>query len=125
MTKETLSKEINCKANICRQISTDFQLELKVGDIYDNQGKAESWTIEGEFTVETLRKYNYAFFCNNVPCHKVDYENEEECEVLGCEDCEKEDEVLVPASTKMRITYVSTDLDAEEMGFYQVDLELI
>lgn len=27
--------------------------------------------------------------------HQVDYENEQECEDLGCQDCENEKEVLI------------------------------
>jgi hypothetical protein len=31
----------------------------------------------------------------------------------------------VPAETKMRITYVSTDEDFYEMGYYTVELEVV
>ena len=55
-----------------------------------------------------------------VPCHKVDYNNDEEVEILDA--YEGEGEVLIPAGTKFKVLSVSTDDDYEEMGYYEVEL---
>ncbi|MBN1079231.1 hypothetical protein DVV88_16365 [Clostridium botulinum] len=61
----------------------------------------------------------------NAKGHEVDYENEEECEILDAEGCENECEVLIHKDTqKFIITFVSTDEDFEEMGYYEVELEV-
>ena len=124
LTKETIANQTNAKIkNICRQISTDYKLELNEDDIIVLE-KAESWTDGGEFTVENEREYEYLFYCiNECPVHIVDYENEEETETLGATDCEEEKEVLVAKNTKFRIISISTDEDYEEMGYYNIDVE--
>ena len=124
MTKNEIANQTNANIkNIHRQISTNYKLELKEGDIIVLE-KAESWTDGGEFTVENEREYEYMFYCvNECPVHIVDYENEEETEILGATDCEAEKEVLVAAGTKFRIISVSTDEDYEEMGYYSIDVE--
>lgn len=124
MDKETIARQINYVASeIVRTITVDRKLNLKEGDLYDNRGKAESWTEEGTFWEENNYGYTYVFYANNVPVHKVDYENVEEVEILDAH--EHEAELLVPAETKFRIVSVATDYDAEEMGYYQIDLELV
>ena len=124
MTKNEIANQTNANIkNIHRQLSTNYKLELKEGDIIVLE-KAESWTDGGEFTVENEREYEYMFYCvNECPVHIVDYENEEETEILGATDCEAEKEVLVAAGTKFRIISVSTDEDYEEMGYYSIDVE--
>ena len=124
MTKNEIANQINASIkNIHRQISTNYKLELKKDDIIIVE-KAESWSNDGYFNIETEREYEYCFICiNECPVHVVDYENEEECEVLSCEDCEAEKEVLVAAGTKFRIISVSTDEDYEEMRYYSIDVE--
>ena len=124
MTKNEIANMTNGNLKgIARQIKTNCNLELKEDDIIVLE-KAESWTDGGEFTVENEREYEYLFYCiNECPVHVVDYENEEECEILGATDCESEKEVLVAKGTKFRIVSVSTDEDYEEMGYYSIDVE--
>ena len=125
MMKEYYAKQINGVKNIARQISLNYQLDLVEGQMYNNCKKAESWSEPGaEFSIENEKKYVYVFTCDNVPCHAVDYNNKKETYDLGATDCEKEREVLVSADTKMVITYVSSDEDFEEMGYYSVELKL-
>lgn len=129
MTKNDIAKKITGKYNLCRTMAFYNKQDFRVGDLYDNWGRAESWSDEDctyGFCVENqTKKYKYVFMCENVPGHKVDYSNFEETEILAATGCESESEVIVPADTKMRIVYVSSDEDFEEMGFYCVDLELI
>lgn len=126
MTKNEIANQTNANIkNICRQIKTNYKLELKEDDIIVLE-KAESWTDGGEFTVENEREYEYCFICiNECPVHVVDYENEEECGILGATDCEAEKEVLVAKDTKFRILYISSDEDYEEIGYYSVEVEYI
>lgn len=126
-TKMDYAKNINFKGKIGRAIEVDYKLELEEGDIYDNLGKVESWSQQdGEFNSEWNREYRYIFTVNSgVEGHAVDYNNEEECEVLGCEGCEKEKEVLILPSKKFRIVSGPSEVDFEETGFYTVELELI
>lgn len=126
MTKNEIANQTNANIKqIFRQISTNYKLELKEDEVIVLE-KAESWSDNGEFTVETEREYEYCFVClNECPVHVVDYENEEECDILGATDCEAEKEVLVAAGTKFRIISVSTDEDYEEMGYYSIDVEYI
>lgn len=126
MTKNEIANMVNRNLKgIARQIKTNCKLDLIENDIIIVE-KAESWTDGGEFTVENEREYEYLFYCvNECPVHVVDYENEEECEILGATDCEAEKEVLVAKNTKFRIISVSTDEDYEEMGYYNVDVEYV
>ena len=129
MTKEELAKQINAVKDLGRIITTNFELDFIEGEIYDNRGKSESWTdrdkAEKDFIPESDRQIMYVLQCDQVPCHAVDYTNPEEREILGAEDCEHEAECLVPANTKMQITYVSGEYDFEEMGYYIVEMEVI
>lgn len=126
MTKNEIAKNITMIADeITRVITSDEKIDFMVGQIYDNRGKAESWQYKPkqDFQPEVKRKYKYILFAKNVPVHEVDYDNEEEVDILNA--YESECEVLVPAETKMRITYVSTDEDFYEMGYYTVELEVV
>ena len=126
MNKNELAKKINHKADLIRTISVDHKLELAEGQIYDNRGQAESWqddSAEESFDNEIGGNYKYVFYCKNVDCHKVDYDNEKECEILDA--FSKEGECLVSSDTKMRITDAGTDWDFEEIGYYPVELEII
>ena len=126
MTKNEIANMTNGKLKgIARQIKTGYKLQLKEDDIIILE-KAESWTDGGEFTVENDNQYEYCFYCvNECPVHKVDYKNEEECEILGATDCEAEKEVLVAKDTKFRILYISSDESYEEIGYYSVEVEYI
>jgi hypothetical protein len=126
MTKNEIAMQINCIDNIGRTLILDERSYFTEGQIYNNRDKAESWQSSDanqSFECELDGKYIYFLRCNNVPCHKVDYDNEEEVKVLNA--YENECEVLVPANTNMKIVSVSTDDDYEEMGYYEVELELI
>jgi len=129
MNKNELAQQINCEADLARTIRTNYELEFVEDEIYDNQNKVESWTdrenSQKSFIPENDGSYVYVLYCDNVPCHKVDYNNTEECDILGATDCESEAECLVSANTRMRITYVSTEDDFKEMGYYTVEMELI
>lgn len=129
MNKNEIASQINYKADLARIIKTNWEMDFAVDEIYDNQGKAESWTDRAEskqsFISENDGSYEYVLYCDNVPCHKVDYTNLEECDALGAKDCESECECLVSANTKMIITYVSSEDDFKEMGYYIVEMELV
>ena len=126
MTKNEIANMTNGKLKgIARQIKTGYKLQLKEDDIIILE-KAESWTDGGEFTVENDNQYEYCFYCvNECPVHVVNYENEEECDILGATDCEAEKEVLVAKDTKFRILYISSDESYEEIGYYSVEVEYI
>jgi len=125
MTREELANIKNRKTTIGRELVLSYKLDLEEGQIYDNRGKVESWA--GDNSDEMLvnaggNGYTYYFRCDDeVECHAVDYDNEEEVEFL--EATEGEDEVLISADTKFEIVSVSTDSDYEEMGYYEVELK--
>ena len=123
--KSEIAKQINFEGKIYRTINVDDKLNLKEGQIYDNRGRVESWCNEyGTFNPEINGEYQYFFRCDvPVKGHEVDYENEEECEVLCAVGCEDECEVLILPSQKFLIKSVTTDEDFEEMGYYEVELE--
>lgn len=124
MTKNEIArKTTGVEKEITRIIGSNYQLDFTEDTIYDNLGKAESWSIGGEFTVENKYEYYYLLKAYNVPVHHVDYTNEDETNILGAIDCEKENEVLVAAETKLRITWEPQDIDFEEMGYYVVEME--
>ena len=129
MTKNELARDINAIKDLGRIITTNYEVDFVEGTIYDNQGKAESWTDRDNsrvaFTPETSGAITYVLHCDKVPCHAVDYTNTEETELLGATGCESEAECLVPADTKMVITYVSSEDDFIEMGYYLVELEVV
>jgi hypothetical protein len=127
MTKNEIAQKIDFADRLTREISSDCLLEFIEGETYNNRGKAESWcaaSLDSQFFIEIERQYRYVFQCyDKVPCHKVDYNNDEEVEILNAH--ENEGEVLVPANTKFRIVSVATDEDFEEMGYYEIELELV
>ena len=128
MTKNEIANKINYKADLARIIMLNYKNAFKVGDIYDNRGKAESWTgPDGteDFYPELENSVEYVLYVDDIECHKVDYNSEAECDVLGATGCEVEGECLLPAETKLKITAVSSDEDFEEMGFYEVELEKV
>ena len=128
MTKNEIANKINYKADRARIIMLNYKNAFKVGDIYDNRGKAESWMGPGsteDFDPELENSVEYVLRIDDIECHKVDYDNDEECDVLDADGCESEGECLLPAETKLKITAVSSDEDFEEMGFYEVELEKV
>lgn len=128
MTKNEIAKNVNGVKNLARTITTNWEMDFQEDSIHDNQGKSESWAdrdnVKSAFAPESTGQITYVLYCDNVPCHVVDYNNKEELDALGATDCESEAECLVPADTKMIITYVSSEDDYKEMGFYVVELEL-
>ena len=124
MTKNEIALDKNFNTyRISRQIQVDEELVYQVGDII-TLDDATSWTDGGEFKVETPGEFTYVFWINNdVNVHQVDYENEEECEILGCEDCHEEQEVLIEAGRQLRITkIIESD---EEVPYTTIETELI
>lgn len=122
---EIARKTTGIEQEITRMIGTNYQLDFEEGTIYDNLEKAESWSIGGEFRPENKYEYYYLLKATNVPVHHVDYSNKEELDMLGAEDCEKENEVLVSAETKLEITWEPQEVDFEEMGYYVVEMEYV
>lgn len=126
-TRLEIAKEINYKGKALRTIRVNEKLDIKVGDEYKFYKEVESWQGENSYyNFEPLADgLEYTFEIEEIEGHEVDYENEEECEVLGAEDCESEGEVLITNDKRMRIKYISTDEDYKEIGYYSVELELI
>ena len=129
MNKNDIAKQINYTADLARIIKTDWEMDFVENEIYNNQDTAESWSdrehSEKSFIPENDGSYVYVLYCDGVPCHKVDYNNEAECDALGATNCESEAECLVSADTKMKITYVAPESDMQEMGYITVELEVI
>lgn len=128
MTKNEIANKINYKADLARIIVLNYKGAFKAGDIYDNRGKAESWMgpdSTEDFDPELENSVEYVLRIDDIECHKVDYDNDEECDVLDADGCESEGECLLPAETKLKIISVSSDEDFEEMGFYEVELEKV
>ena len=128
MTRKDIANQINHIGNLVRTISTHKRLFYTVGDIYNNRGKVESWQDSSairKFKPETDGKFIYTFYCENVPCHKVDYENINECNVLNSLNCDNECEVLVLETAKMVVTSFSIDNDCKENESHSVQLKFI
>ena len=124
MNKEIIARDINYTApNAARTIIVRNN-EYTAGQVFTTQ-KAESWESGSSqsFKCENDWGKELTFICADLPCHKVDYDNDEEVEILNAH--EHEAEVLVPAGTTFKVTSVSTDGDYEEMGYYEVVLEFI
>lgn len=104
MTKEELARNINGVKDLARTIATNWEMDFVEGQLYDNQGKAESWAdrdnVKAAFIPESTGQIAYVLYCNQVPCHVVDYSNAEELDILGATDCKSEAECLVSADTK-------------------------
>lgn len=126
--KLKIANDINYKGLIGRTIRVDQKLNIKEGDNYKFYKEVESWAGEYSsvsFHVENSNKYEYYFYCKDGVGHAVDYENEEECQILNATGCEDEGEVLVTDKCKMRIVSISNDEDYKEMGYYEIELERI
>ncbi|HCQ0917933.1 TPA: hypothetical protein OGZ66_001998 [Listeria monocytogenes] len=119
--RNEIAKDINAKiAGLGRSIQANWELGFEEGQIIILE-KHESWSDGGEFTVCNDCPVEYFFQIENeVPCHVVDYNNENEVIALGAEDCEDEKEVLLAAGTKLEVVYGEREDDNEEMGFYTV-----
>lgn len=119
--RNEIAKDINTKiAGLGRSIQTNWELGFEEGQVITLE-KQESWTDGGAFTVCNDCPVEYYFEIENeVPCHVVDYNNENEVIALGAKDCEDEKEVLLPAGTKLEVVYGEDASDNEEMGFYTV-----
>lgn len=125
MNKNEIAHNITGTYEVSRTIAVNYKIDYVEGQVI-TLDKAESWTKAGMFTPETFGEYEYTFIPENkVAGHEVDYDNEEECSELGCEDCDQECEVLLPAGTRFVITRVATDLDFEEMGYYEITIKFI
>lgn len=128
MNKEMLAKQINDKVeDISRLIKVDYLLheELEEDQVIILE-KAESYSDGGQFEVENDNEYTYLFkIINEVPVHRVDYDNEEEVYELGAEGCEEEKEVLVPAGAMLKVSWIGSELDMEEMGYITIELEFV
>ncbi|ECC2008580.1 hypothetical protein FOE41_14645 [Listeria monocytogenes] len=125
-TRNKIAKYINANiSGLGRSIRVNWELDLKEGQVITLE-KHESWTTGGSFTVCNDFPIEYYFEIENeVPCHIVDYTNKEEVASLGAEDCEDENEVLLPPGTKLEVTYGEDSSDLEEMGYYTVLLKNI
>lgn len=110
MNKNDIAKNINATEDLFRTLVGNFdENDFIVGKMYNNRSNAEGWTKDGIYYVDenVMSGVEVYLSCEDVDCHKVDYNNTEECEMLGCDNCEKEDEYLVSAETKMLITDVT------------------
>jgi len=93
MDRKDYAKNINWLGIATREIQINELPFYEVGQIL-NPGLC--WSDGGEFTVETSGEYSVIFeIVENVEGHAIDYENEDECYDLGCEDCQKEKEILI------------------------------
>lgn len=125
MERREYAKQINCTIDyLSRAQGTNWQEDWKEGDILEvGKDLGMCWTDGGEFTPENNTEFLYIIKATgNMKAHKVDYNNEKECFDLGCEDCEKENEFLLQEGTKFVITYISSNDDYKEMGYYVVEL---
>jgi hypothetical protein len=124
-TKLEIAQDINFQGNLFRTIRVDNKLDLKEGDIYNNQGRIESWCTQyGTYSVPEFHgEYEYFFRVKNAKGHEVDYENKEECETIGATDCEDECEVLILPTQKLRVVDVSESFD--DVGYCEVELEVV
>lgn len=92
-TREEYAKEINWSGTATRLIQTHELPDYKVGGKI-NPGLC--WTDGGEFIVETTKKYQVLFVLSVATSgHEVDYDDEDECYALDCEDCSREREILI------------------------------
>lgn len=128
MERRDYAKMINTTVEyLSREQGSNYTYDWQQGDILEvGKDVGLCWTDGGEFTIENDYEYSYVIkLTGKIKAHKVDYTNQQECYDLGCEGCEKEKEHLIPEGTKFRITSISTDDDFEEMGYYEVEAELI
>ncbi len=117
MDRKDYAKIINWEGTATREIQLNYEPEYKIGQII-NPGLC--WTDGGEFRVETEKEYPVVFeIIEPVKGHAVDYENEDECFDLGCEDCSREKEILIDKD----FAIVKFDKFDEEIGFARVYLK--
>lgn len=127
LTKEMIAKDVNYKmSGLGRIIETDYLIDFVEGEIITID-REESWLMPGgQFIPENIYEYSYSFTCiNELEGHKVDYANEEETYILGCEDCEHEQEVLIPAGAMYRVLTNSCHENQQDMGFDEIQLEFL
>ena len=119
MTRKDYAKEINWNGTATRMIETNEIPCYKIGDKI-NPGLC--WTDGGQFTVETSGKYAVLFLIEEkVEGHQIDYDNEEECFYLDCEDCFAEKEILINNKFEV-IDFWQFD---QEIGYAKVFLKKI
>ena len=128
MERREWAKQINCEVEELTRIQgTNWKEEWQYGDILTvGKDLGLSWIDGGNFTPENQTEYIYVIKATGtMKAHKVDYTNSQEVTDLGAEDCEKENEYLLTEGTKFEITYISSDDDFAEMGYYEVEVELV
>ena len=104
----------NWKGTATRLMAFDEEQEFFLGE---KRNFGLSWTDGGEFTPEIYGKYQYVIIITEeVEGHKVDYDNEEECEDLSCEGCSKEKEILINRDFEI----IEVQNFDEETGFGKV-----
>jgi hypothetical protein len=119
MTREDYLKQINWNGTATREIQINEVPVYEIGQVI-NPGL--SWTDGGVFMVETSGDYSVIFeIAENVDGHAVDYDNEDECYDLSCEDCSREKEILINKN------FVVTDFwnYDEDTGFAKVFIKAI
>lgn len=125
MYREDYANNINFVADYATRTIGVNSVDYKEGDIIALE-RAESWAYESDmgFQIENGEyEYKVVFTCKDLPCHKVNYEDEVEVEVLNA--VKGEGEVLVPACTKFKVTFVASEEDYKEMGYYEIELEKV
>ena len=114
MTRQQYAEIKNWKGTATRLMA--FQ-EEQVFETGEKINFGLSWTDGGEFTPETYGKYQYVvIITEEVEGHQVDYDNEEECEDLSCEDCSREKEILINKEFEI----VEVQNFDEETGFGKI-----
>jgi hypothetical protein len=117
MERKDYAKLINWNGTASREIQINEVPFFEIGEVV-NPGLC--WTDGGEFTVETFGEYSVIFeIIENVDGHAVDYDDEEECYDLGCEDCYREKEILINKNFEV-VDFWEWD---EETGFARVFLK--
>ena len=117
MNRQEYAKQINWNGTATRIIRTN---ELPNYEIGEKINAGLCWTDGGEFKIESDGEYNIIFkITESVDGHQVDYENEQECYDLDCEDCELESEILIDREFEI-VDIWNYD---EETGFMEVYLK--
>ncbi|MBC6300289.1 hypothetical protein [Listeria booriae] len=126
LTREMVSKDINGSiSGLGRALNVNWEMGYEEGQIITLENE-ESWSDGGMFAVGNDLPVSYQLFIENeVPCHIVDYTNEEEIQAIGAEECEDEKECLIPAGTKLRVLQGEQEIDLQEMGYYTIHLEYV
>lgn len=149
--KNLIANIKNIKTDISRVIAVDRELDLKVGDIWDNQDKSTSWTDDNKdlhsvgFQIENHNEIVYLLVAENIEGYEVQYldfelltdegidEDEAEeisedetylelMDLLGADaDMRDEREILVPKETKFEIAKIYDG--REDEGFIEIILK--